>query len=66
MTILQPALQNSFGKLFVITAALARKSTLTVRQVRIRHGAHLLKAMATGAFPARESLERYSAVGILG
>src|SRR5713101_2145188 len=34
MTISQPALQNSFGKLFVIIAALARKTILTARQVR--------------------------------
>src|SRR5882724_11582638 len=42
MTILQPALQNSFGRLFVITAALARKTILTVSRYSALLRAELL------------------------
>src|SRR5258705_3326668 len=42
MTILRQASQNSFGRRFVITAALARKSTLTVSRYSALLGAKLL------------------------
>src|SRR6266478_9046756 len=64
MTISQPALQNSFGKLFVIIAALARKTILTARQVRSGTERTRKKTMTSCAFPARESLERFGSVGI--
>src|SRR6266478_4614622 len=48
MTILQPALPNSFGKLFVIIAALARRSILTVRQAPPCQGGCVSSARIAG------------------
>src|SRR6266404_1779372 len=61
MTILQPALPNSFGKLFVITAALARRSILTVRQAPPCQGGCVSSARIAGtrsAFSCRGMLRR--------